>query len=81
MRVDRGFAKNNTYRAVPTALGISSDQGPSPSGLGSRLAVGPPGLDGASTGVRDFSTLSPERLTGELRLLTELHRCSLFTPF
>ena len=32
--------------AAPTALGISLPPYPSPSGLGSRLDAGPPGLDG-----------------------------------
>jgi hypothetical protein len=44
------YAPNDTGRAddrfsaAPTALGYSSGWFPSPSGLGSRLAVGPPGL-------------------------------------
>jgi hypothetical protein len=45
-----GFAPNDTcasgprFSAAPTALRSSSELSPSPSGLGSRLAAGPPGL-------------------------------------
>src|SRR5271154_2436152 len=45
-----GFAPNDTgargpgFSAAPTALRSSSELIPSPSGLGSRLAAGPPGL-------------------------------------